>query len=223
MDRAGARRLLLSYFEAPAARLLARMGIAPNAVTLTGILIAGVSAYLLATGYLAAGGAVLLASGLFDLLDGAVARATGRVTAFGAILDSTVDRVSEAVVLLGLLIFYVHRDSTWGAVLVYVTLAASIMVSYLRARAEGIGVECRVGLMTRPERVAILGVALIAGHWWQGAVMLALGAVAALAGITTVQRVLHVRRALAARDVPADQPSGSATEESAGNGARNPG
>ena len=196
MNRVAARRALSSYVEAPVAALLARLGFSPNAVTLAGLLVAGGAAYLLSVGQLWAGGIVLLASGVFDLFDGALARATGRESKFGALLDSVTDRVSEVVVLLGLLVFYLSRDSTEGVVLVYVALAGSIMVSYLRARSEGLGIECKVGIMTRPERVAALGVGVIVGYWWITAVLIVLGTIAALTILTSVQRLFHASRNL---------------------------
>ena len=215
MNRATTRKLLARYLEDPGTRLLTKLGIAPNALTLSGLVIAGASAYLLSSGYLAAGGAVLLFSAVFDTLDGAVARATGRATHFGALLDSVVDRVSEAVVLFGLLVFFLRPTSSFssnsGAVLVYVALAGSIMVSYTRARAEGLGIECKVGVMTRTERVASLGVGLIVGQWWPPAIRIALGVIVALSAVTTVQRVLHVRRALADRESSTYEPSDSNT------------
>ncbi len=196
MNRVAARRALSSYVETPVAAFLARLGLSPNSVTLAGLLVAGGAAYLLSIGHLWAGGVVLLASGVFDLFDGALARATGRESKFGALLDSVTDRVSEVVVLLGLLVFYLNGDSTEGAVLVYVALAGSIMVSYLRARSEGLGIECKVGIMTRPERVAALGLGVIVGHWWVTAVLIVLGAIAALTIFTSVQRLFHVSRNL---------------------------
>ena len=200
MDRTTARKLLSSHFETPVARVLARLGLSPNGITLLGLVVAGISAYLLSQGHLALGGAVLLASGVFDLLDGAVARYTGKVTTFGALLDSVVDRVSEAAVLLGLLVYYVDRSSTLEASLVYLALSGSTMVSYVRARAEGLGVECNVGIMQRPERVAFLGIGLVAGQWWTPAVSVALAVIFFLSTVTIVQRVLHVRQALARKD-----------------------
>lgn len=194
MNRTDARKVLSSYVEQPAARLLCRIGLTPNMVTLLGLAVAGGSAYLLSVGQLWAGGVVLLFSGIFDLFDGALARLMGRVTRFGAFLDSVIDRVSEAVVLLGLLIFY--RASTEGTVLVYLALVGSIMVSYLRARAEGLGIECKVGIMTRPERVAVLGVGLVIGHWWPTAVLVVLGVIAGLTMLTSVQRLFHAWKTL---------------------------
>ena len=154
MNRTAARKVVSSYLETPVVAILRRIGLSPNSVTLLGLVVAGASAYLLSIGNLWAGGVVLLASGMFDFFDGALARASGRASSFGALLDSVVDRLSEAAVLLGLLVYYLQQDSTEGAVLVYLALAGSIMVSYLRARAEGLGIECKVGIMTRPERVA---------------------------------------------------------------------
>ncbi len=194
MTRATARRFLSSYLEQPVTRLFHRLGLSPNGVTLLGLAIAGASAYLVSIGQLAAGGAVMLLAGIFDLFDGALARATGRVTRFGALLDSVIDRVSETIVLLGVLLFYLGRDSTAGVVLVYLALAGSIMVSYLRARAEGLDIECKIGIMTRPERVAALGIGLIVGQWWLPAVAIVLGAMAVLTMLTTLQRLFHVWR-----------------------------
>ena len=196
MNRSSARRLVSAYVEDPVARLLAGLGLSPNSITLLGLLGAASSAYLLGAGYLAAGGAMLLLSAAFDMFDGAVARATGKESEFGALLDSTVDRLSESVVLLGLLVHYLNESSTSGAVLVFVALAGSTMVSYVRARAGGLRVDCEVGVMTRTERVIALGAGLIAGQWWSPAVLIVLAAIGALTIITTVQRVLHVRREL---------------------------
>ena len=209
MNRTTTRKLLASYLEDPVARLLSRLGIAPNVLTLLGLVIAGASAFLIASGYLAAGGVVLLLSGVFDTLDGAVARSTGRATRFGAVLDSVVDRVSESVILLGLLIFFLRSPSSlsanWGAVLVLVALAGSLMVSYVRAKAESLGIECKVGVLTRTERVVVLAAGLIVGQWWPPAVRVALGVIGALAAVTTVQRVVHVRRALAKAESSASE------------------
>ena len=196
MNRAAARRLLRAYIEEPVARTLARLGVSPNVITLAGLVGACGSAYLLSVGSLALGGVVMLAAGVLDLFDGAVARLTGRASKFGALLDSTADRVSEAVVLLGLLVFYMEEPSTLGAVLAFAAMVGSMMVSYVRARAEGLGVHWTGGVMTRPERVAVLGAAAIVGQWWGPAVLAALAAIAALTTLTTLQRVFYVRRVL---------------------------
>ncbi len=184
------------YVETPVALLLGRIGLTPNLVTLIGLLISGLAAYLISIGIWWGGGVVVLVAGIFDLFDGALARNTDRVSKFGALLDSTVDRVSEAVVLLGLLAFYVARDDDVGSILVYVAIVGSIMVSYLRARSEGLGIECKVGVMTRPERVVTLGIGLIVGHFVPEVMLAVLAAIAALTLFTTVHRLVHTGRAL---------------------------
>ncbi len=196
MNRTSARRAISAYFEEPGARLLAGVGLSPNAVTMLGVVGAGGTAYLLSVGYFWAAGLAMLGTGALDLLDGALARATGRVSRFGALLDSVMDRVSEAVVLLGLLVFYINDSSTAGVILVYLALVGSIMVSYLRARSEGLGIECRVGIMTRPERVAALAVGFVVGHWWPPAVLVVLALIAALTMLTAAQRLYHAGRSL---------------------------
>ena len=187
-------RNLLSPIVDAIARVLVRLGFSPSGLTVIGVLVACVAAALIAQGMLAVGGVVMLIAGVFDLFDGAVARMTNRATKFGALFDSVMDRVSEAVVLLGLLWFYLEDGEQLGAVLVYVSIVGSTMVSYVRARAEGLGIECKGGLMQRPERVASLGVGIIIGQWWEPAVLIVLGVIAVLTVVTTVQRVVETAR-----------------------------
>ena len=198
--RDSARKAVADYVERPVARLLARLGLTPNLVTLIGLAIAGAGAYLIAVGNWWAGGLIVLFAGVFDLFDGALARATGKVSDFGALLDSTIDRVSEAVVLLGLLAYYLSTDDDLGSILVYVALVGSIMVSYMRARSEGLGIDCKVGVMTRPERVAAVGIGLIVGHWLPFVVLIVLGVIAALTTVTAIHRLIHTSRVIANED-----------------------
>ena len=200
MDRASLRQALNAYIEQPVAKGLARVGVSPNAVTFAGLAGAGVSAYLISEGVFWAGGVAMLLAGILDLFDGALARATGQDSDFGALLDSVIDRVSEIVVLLGLLLFYTRSGSVEGSVLVYLAVGGSIMVSYLRARSEGLGIDCKVGIMTRPERVAALGFGLIIGHWLPSVVLVVLGAIAGLTILTTAQRLFHTWRSLKRAD-----------------------
>ena len=200
MNRAAAREMISSYVERPVAGVLAKMGVSPNMVTMAGLVGAGISAWLISEGILWAGGIVMLIAGVLDLFDGALARSTGQDSAFGALLDSVVDRVSEIVVLLGLLIFYARADSLEGTVLVYLAVGGSVMVSYLRARSEGLGIDCKVGIMTRPERVAALGFGLIVGHWVPVVMLIVLGVIAGLTILTTAQRLFHTGRSLNAGD-----------------------
>ena len=132
-------RNLLSPIVDGIARVLVKLGFSPSGLTVIGVLIACVAAALISQGMLAIGGIVMLIAGVFDMFDGAVARMTDRATKFGALFDSVMDRVSEAVVLLGLLWFYLEDGEQLGAVLVYVSIVGSTLVSYVRARAEGTG------------------------------------------------------------------------------------
>ena len=100
--------------------------------------------------------------------------------------------------LLGLLIHYARSDSLEGTVLVYLAVGGSVMVSYLRARSEGLGIDCKVGIMTRPERVAALGIGMIIAHWFPIVMLVVLGIIAALTTLTTVQRLIHTGRSLSA-------------------------
>ena len=198
--RDSARQAVADYVERPVARLLARLGLTPNLVTLIGLAIAGAGAYLIATGHWWGGGLIVLFAGAFDMFDGALARATGKASDFGALLDSTIDRVSEAVVLLGLLAFYLSSNDDLGSILVYVALVGSIMVSYMRARSEGLGIDCKVGVMTRPERVVAIGTALIVGHWLPITMLVVLGAIGALTTVTAVHRLVHTSRMINSED-----------------------
>ncbi|MBI4299453.1 MAG: CDP-alcohol phosphatidyltransferase family protein [Chloroflexi bacterium] len=189
MYRSAARNLLSRYVERPVASVLARTGVHPNVITLLGLALAGGSAYLLSGGHLLAGALVLLASGVADLLDGMVARWTKRETPFGAVLDSVADRLGEAGVLLGLLVFYLTPPNVAGVILVYLALAGSVMVSYLRARSEGLGIQYSGGLMTRPERVLVLVVGLLINQ-----VSIALGVIAVFAFLTVGQRLWYIRK-----------------------------
>ena len=200
MNRASARQALSTYIEQPVAAALAKFGVSPNAVTLAGLVGAAVSAYLISQGIMWAGGLVMLFAGVLDLFDGALARATAQDSPFGALLDSVIDRISEIIVLLGLLIHYARIDSVEGSVLVYLAVAGSVMVSYLRARSEGLGIECKVGVMTRPERVAALGFGLIIGQWLPLVIPIVLAIIALLTFFTTAQRLFHAWRSLTRPD-----------------------
>lgn len=153
------------------------------------------AASVVAQDHLLVGGLLLLFSGGFDLLDGPLARAKGASTKFGAFLDSAVDRLSEAALLFGLLLLYHWKGSSSAEVgLIYAALVGSLMVSYMRARAEGLGIKCDVGIFTRPERVLVLAVGLVVGQFYEAGILVALGIISGLAWITVIQRFVHVRR-----------------------------
>ena len=169
------------------ARGLANTGISPTQLTLVGFALNLVVAGILAVGYLQLGGFLLLIVGLFDTLDGALARVSGRSTTFGAFLDSTLDRYSEAAILLGLLFEASRRGDSTVSALAFVVVAGSLIVSYARARAEGLGLDCEVGFAPRPERIFLLGLGLIVGLELPALVVLA-----AITHVTAVQRIVHV-------------------------------
>jgi CDP-diacylglycerol--glycerol-3-phosphate 3-phosphatidyltransferase len=171
-------------------RTLGRLGIRPNALTLLGFALNLVVMYVLARGQLRIGGALVLLASLFDALDGAVARATDQMSTFGAFFDSFVDRYSEATVLFGLLLWYLQRGAQFELALIYVVAVGSLMVSYARARAEGLGFECKTGLLTRLERVALLSIGLMVLQ-----ARITLLALAILTNLTALQRVAHVWQA----------------------------
>ncbi len=173
----------------PIAAVLARTGIGPNAVTSLSLLLSIAAAYMIASGHFFSGGLLILVSGLCDLLDGALARATKKTTAFGAILDSTADRVSEALIFCALLIYYLPTQAAWQSLVIVATMIGSFLVSYIRARAEGLGLACQVGLFTRAERVIVLAIGLMANQ-----VPIALWVLLICVYVTVAQRLVHLRR-----------------------------
>jgi CDP-diacylglycerol--glycerol-3-phosphate 3-phosphatidyltransferase len=177
---------------APVARLLANLGVTPNALTVAGLAASGVAGFLVARGDFRASAIALLAGGLCDVLAGAGARATGRSSTFGAFLDSSVDRVAEMLFFAGILVFFIREEpSTLYALLAFLAAGGSYMVSYVRARSEGLGVPCTVGWMERPERMVLMIVATAVGSW---GVRVALWILTVLVFWTSIQRMQHVYR-----------------------------
>jgi CDP-diacylglycerol--glycerol-3-phosphate 3-phosphatidyltransferase len=169
---------------------LAKIGVTPNMISAFGFAGNVAAGALAAGGHYVWAGALMLVFSALDLLDGALARKTGTVTKFGAVFDSVLDRISEAAVLGGVLFHYTQVGGhTQEIVLCYAAIVGSIMVSYVRARAEGEGLTLREGLFTRAERVILLGGALLIGH---GVVLWALWLLAVLSHFTAVQRVAAV-------------------------------
>ncbi len=190
------REAILQYVELPGARFLRALKLTPNAVTLIGFGFTVVAAYLVGSGWLLAGGIVFLLGSGLDLMDGALARLTGKVSPFGALLDSVFDRLGEAALFVGLA-FYALRagfDDSYLLVFIIVLFLALIFsqgVSYLRARGEGLGVFSKAGLMTRTERVILLGIGLLIGQiFW------VLLLIAAVSCFTLFQRMFTIRREL---------------------------
>ena len=176
---------------APVARLFVRIGVTPTQATVTGVLLNVVVAGLIVTGDLTLAGVLYLAAGVFDMLDGTLARLTGRASSFGAFLDSTLDRVSEGVVLAAVTYHCAAAGHAVDATVAVLALLGSLLISYTRARAEALGAECRVGIVTRAERVALLSAGLVFPILAEAVYLLCL-----LAAITAAQRMLHVLRRL---------------------------
>ena len=182
------RRLARPATEA-IARGLTRVHISANALTIFGFLIVVGAAALIVTGNLFWAGVVMLAGSLLDSVDGAVARLTGRAGRFGAMLDSTLDRLSEGVVLVALVYVTAGDGCPWVAALAGAALLLSLMVSYARARAEGLGISCSEGWFTRVERVIVIALGLLTGY-----IIIALVVVAAFSLVTFIQRLYTVWR-----------------------------
>jgi CDP-diacylglycerol---glycerol-3-phosphate 3-phosphatidyltransferase len=174
----------------PIARLLSRLGLTPNTVTVLGFLLSALVALVLATGRLTLAGLLLIATLAFDAVDGTMARTQGTASRFGAFLDSTLDRWTELFLYGALVWHYLELGQDLNVLLAVAAMATSVMVSYTRARAEGVGLPCKEGIFTRFERMVVLIIGLLFGltPW-------ALGLIAVLAGITAVQRIFVTKRA----------------------------
>lgn len=177
------------FFLEPIARFIGWTRISPNVISMVGFLLTVGVAFVISNGYLRLGGFLIFAAAGFDALDGTLARMMGRTSRFGAFLDSTLDRFSEAVIFLGLFIYLVNQGAQIELVLIYATIVGSLMVSYARARAEGIGVPLKEGLLTRFERVLLLIIGLIFNQ-----LTLVLWILAIFTNFTAVQRMWLVWR-----------------------------
>ena len=187
----GIRRALGRYFTEPIVTVLEKTHITPNAVTCLGLIITIVGAVLIALGHPFAAGFVVLFAGLFDMLDGALARRTNRITKFGGVLDSTLDRVSEAAVLIGISVLFANQHSTWGVAIAGIAFIAAQLVSYIRAKADALNINCEIGIFTRPERVVILCVGLLLSRF-NHVLFIALAIIAVLSFVTAGQRLIFV-------------------------------
>jgi CDP-diacylglycerol--glycerol-3-phosphate 3-phosphatidyltransferase len=168
--------------------------IKPNTLTWCALTISLIAAATIATNHLLISGFLVLISGLFDILDGALARLTKQATRFGALLDSTFDRISDAVLLLGLLVLYIGRGGTVEIILIFLALIASLLTSYVRARSEGIGINCPIGLFTRTERVIILALGLLVSPLYKYSIFIALLLLVVFGFVTVTQRLVYVWR-----------------------------
>jgi len=171
----------------PMGRAVARVGITPNMVSVTGFGGNVACAWLIATDRLLLAGIVYLFFSALDLVDGAVARATGQATPYGAVLDAVLDRASEAIVLAGCAWYFGEREEWWQVGFTYAAIFGSIAVSYVRARAEVEGLQMREGLFRRQERVVVLGLGLLL-NGVAAALAIAIVILAVLANVTALQR-----------------------------------
>jgi CDP-diacylglycerol--glycerol-3-phosphate 3-phosphatidyltransferase len=173
----------------PIVEFLVKLKLNPNWFTTISLVVGVGAGVCYARGSLRVAGALLLLCGILDTIDGKVARATDRVTRFGALYDSTLDRYAEVIAFFGLAFYFVAQEKTIVSVAICVALAGSLMVSYVRARAEGLGFECKVGLMQRPERLVLMGAASLIHEW---VLVVVVFVVAVLSNFTAFQRLHHV-------------------------------
>jgi len=178
----------------PLTRFFAALGVTPNMLTLFGTALAAGTPWLLLKGHPIAAGVWLLLAGAFDTLDGALARNQGLKGPFGAFLDSSMDRISEAIIFTGFILYFHWLQQPANVVWAFAACLLAQWVSYTRARAEGLGLECKVGILTRAGRVFLLSGGLMAGYLREALILVAVGS-----AITAVQRILHVRGLLAAQ------------------------
>jgi len=186
------RRIAARGITEPLKTVMVKSRLKPNALTWIALAISIIAAGAIAINQLLIGGLLVLLSGLFDILDGALARLTNQATRFGAVLDSTFDRISDAIVFLGLLVLYIRTGGDIEIVLVFLALIGALLTSYIRARAEGIGINCPVGLFTRTERVIILALGLLLSPLCKFSILIALVILIVLGFVTVGQRLVYV-------------------------------
>ncbi|MEW6716173.1 MAG: CDP-alcohol phosphatidyltransferase family protein [Chloroflexota bacterium] len=182
-------RVRFKYILDPVAAFLNRLGIPPNTMTILGLVGNVIGGIFLSQGFFTIGGLIVLASGPFDALDGAMARLLGRSSEFGGFIDSVTDRYSEMAILGGLLYYYLQEDNWWACLLVYLAACGSVMVSYVRAKANSVGFEAKGGMLTRLERYLVLIPTLTFNLPLVGVSIIAL-----FANMTAFQRILYVRK-----------------------------
>jgi len=188
--RSIARRIMTFFVNSP---------ITPNMLTIAGFFLTLAVGAVIAGGYLVLGGVLMIFATGFDLLDGALAKLTDRASTFGAFLDSTMDRYADAALLGGVALYYLldpQPQGTLGVVLAFIALVGGGMVSYTRAKAESLKIECKVGLLARPERIMILAAGLLLSGFWSDGLLAALLLLAVGTNFTAVQRIWHVYRTL---------------------------
>jgi phosphatidylglycerophosphate synthase len=178
------------FLDKPLAPLAKRIPFDPNLITVTGLLVTALAAVVIPYD-LVAGGVLILVGGAFDMLDGLIARTNGKRTKFGAFLDSTLDRYADSFLFIGVSWYFYSIGNITAALLSIGSLVGSLVISYARARAEGLGAECKVGILERPERVILLAAGCVSGLLFPAIIIIFI-----LSHFTVIQRILHVRREL---------------------------
>jgi CDP-diacylglycerol--glycerol-3-phosphate 3-phosphatidyltransferase len=188
----------------PIDRVLVKLRVHPHVLTVAGLAISVLAFNFFRLGWFFWGGMMVVLSGICDVLDGRLARGTNRMSKFGALIDSTIDRYSEVIMFLGLAVFF-RQTHVYISYLIILAIAGSFMVSYTRARAEGLGIECKMGLMQRPERMtylalgALIGSAFLKLGWTKTGIYVVIASIwfiAIFANITVIQRVIYIRNQL---------------------------
>ena len=192
----GARPLISERTRASYRNRLIESRLTPNAISMTGLILNLLAAVLVTQDLFVLAGLSFVVGSVMDTLDGRYSRMSGKGSPFGAFLDSTLDRMEEGVVLAAVASHFAQEGDSLAVAAVVIAVLGSLMVSYTRARAEALGVECKVGLATRPVRVVIISIGLLFAGL--GLLEVAIYTLAVLTVVTTVQRILHVRRALSA-------------------------
>ena len=187
-------RLWFKWVLDPIGGFLNRLGLTPNMVTILGLIGNAIGAFYLARGNMWTGGILVLLMTPIDALDGTMARLRGEPGDFGAYVDSVSDRYSELIIYAGLLFHFLRLGEPWGGMLVFGAASGSVLVSYVKARAEGLGYQAKVGLLTRVERYIVLAPSLVFNQLYLGLTILAV-----FSHITAVQRIWHVRNDIHAK------------------------
>jgi len=186
-------RLWFKWVLDPLGRFFNRLGLTPNMMTMLGLIGNTVGAYFLAMGNMLVGGILVLVMTPIDALDGTMARLRGESSDFGAFVDSVSDRYAELIIYGGLLYYFLSIGEPLGGLLAFAAAAGSVLVSYVKARAETLGYEAKIGILTRAERYLVLAPSLVLNTWIPNLVYVGLAIIAIFANITAIQRIWHVR------------------------------
>ena len=196
LDRNLIRGKINKFFEIPIIKILKLIKIKPNHISIFGLILAFISSYFISNSNFIFSPLFLLLSGVCDLLDGSLARYTQSVTKFGGVLDSVLDRFGEAAIFIGIFIYFTNYDSIVPNIFVLMALSSSTVVTYLRSKAEILGISCDIGIMTRTERVLILFLALILTNFFDFILLISIIVIFILSLFTIFQRMKHINNSI---------------------------